>query len=71
MKSEQDEQSKYHHEFDFSTIETPSLLGHAWVQMGMQLICQSCQREHAVFLRPGFHYQGNDEKGKPILKKVW
>lgn len=60
-----------HDEFDLSTLEVPTLLGHAWIQMGQELICQSCTREHGVFLRPGYMYQGNDAEGKPILKKIW
>lgn len=60
-----------HSEFDLSSIEAPSLHGHAWVQMGFQLICQSCTHEHAILLRPGYMYQGNDEEGKPIVKKIW
>jgi len=58
-------------EFDLDTIEAPSLAGHAWIQMGFQLICHSCQREHGIYLKPGFMYQGNDDKGKPIVKKIW
>ena len=58
-------------EFDLDAIPKPELSGHVWVQMGFQLICQSCTREHAVYLRPGYQYQGNDERGRPILKKLW
>ena len=70
MKSDETPE-EFHAEFDLSQIQAPSLAGHAWIQMGYQLICHSCQREHAVFLKPGYQYQGNDERGKPIVKKIW
>ena len=60
-----------HQEFDLDSIELPPLEGHAWIQMGNQLICQSCSREHGIFLRPGYMYFGNDKKGLPIIKKLW
>jgi hypothetical protein len=71
MNSNETQDDNLHAEFDLDSIPKPSLNGHGWVQMGFELICQTCVHPHAVILRPGYHYQGNDEKGQPIIKKVW
>ena len=42
---------------------------HSWRQQGPYLICHSCELKHAVFIGMDKVMVGEDEKGRPILKK--
>lgn len=57
-------------EFDLASLPKPELTGHAWVQRGTMLVCQSCQFEHGNHIDPGYQLYGMDEKGYPLIRKI-
>ena len=42
---------------------------HTWRQQGYYLVCKTCDLQHSVFIGPDKIMVGEDEEGKPILKK--
>lgn len=57
-------------QFDLASLPKPELSGHAWIQRGTMLVCQSCQFEHASFLEPGYQLYGIDPQGLPMIRKI-
>lgn len=54
---------------DLDQLPQPQLTGHAWRQMGTQLICTSCSFNHISYLPPNYQLYGVTEDGKPMLRK--
>lgn len=48
----------------------PELSGHQWLQLGTQLVCQSCPFKHATFIEPGYQLYGIDDKGIPMIRRI-
>lgn len=55
----------------------PELTGHAWVQRGMQLICQSCTFNHSTVIlddkgMPAVDWQliGLKDDGTPVFRQI-
>lgn len=51
-------------------IPQPELNGHAWMQRGTQLICQSCPFTHASFLPPSHQLYGMSDDGTPLIRRI-
>ena len=65
LKDKEDEQ---HYEvFTPDFTFTPGR--HVWRQSGPYLICKECSLHHAVYIGMEKMMVGEDEDGKPILKK--
>lgn len=46
------------------------LSGHQWLQLGNQLLCQSCSFSHATHITPGYQLYGIDERGIPMIRQI-
>lgn len=51
-------------------LPKPELSGHQWLQLGNQLVCQSCPFTHATFIDVGYQLYGIDERGIPMIRKI-
>lgn len=58
-------------------LPKPELSGHAWVQRGTQLVCQSCTFPHSSAIldekglpNPDWQLVGLKEDGTPIFRKL-
>ena len=46
------------------------LSGHQWLQMGTQLLCQSCSLTHATFIDVGYQLYGINDEGLPMIRRI-
>lgn len=57
-------------EFDLASLPKPELTGHAWIQKGTMIECQSCPFPHASAIPSDYQLYGIDERGYPQLRKI-
>ena len=67
---EQNEQKEVVSSVNLNEIPQPQLTGHAWVQRGTELICQSCPFTHSSYIPPEYQLYGIDDKGYPQIRKL-
>ena len=46
------------------------LAGHQWLQMGTQLLCQSCPFTHATHIDTGYQLYGINDEGLPLIRRI-
>ena len=69
MKPE-NEEKEAEYVVNLDELPKPELSGHQWLQMGTQLICQSCPFTHATYIEVGYQLYGIDDKGIPMIRKI-
>lgn len=57
-------------EFDLASLPKPELSGHAWIQRGTMLTCESCPFAHASAIPSDYQLYGIDDRGYPMLRKI-
>lgn len=65
-------ESKTEGEYVVNLDELPKaeLTGHQWLQLGNQLVCQSCPFTHATHIDIGYQLYGIDDNGIPMIRKI-
>ncbi len=56
--------------FNLDDMPQAELTGHAWIQRGTELTCQSCPFRHASYIPPDYQLYGIDERGYPLIRKL-
>ena len=70
MNAKTNDQPEAQYVIDLDELPKAELAGHQWLQMGTQLLCQSCSFTHASFIEPGYQLYGINDQGMPMIRPI-
>ena len=70
MKPNELEDKEPEYVVNLDELPKAELTGHQWLQLGNQLVCQSCAFSHGTYIQTGYQLYGIDDSGTPMIRRI-